>query len=576
MTAACRLAAITSCAPVSTAAFATRRRAVNCAEDCRSALSGARPTAKSASTPTRPWSPPSAMFSRALPRRARRAGSGYGFVPKGSHSLCRCIRAPRSAGSRPATAPSTTFSPIPSMPAPTLMANPVGRRCCDVECIGRPQKARPKTASLRVAGAHSRPSSGLHRLADLRGQPGSHRQKYPPRTAQSGRRREGRQRSAARPCRLRALRTPLANPLSRTPLLARLSLPRQDPGRGPRRLLPQRRRRPDRRGRRAGLHRRPRAGEARRHCRRRGAARGRSRDLAQAMAPRRRAGKLREWEERLSALEAAKAELSRREEARPRALSEDERRRLLALGADLAAVWHAATTTPRDRKELMRTLLEEIIVKVERDKATARLTLRWKGGALAEIDLALPRSRPATIRTDEDTIALVRRLAALYPDAVIAGILNRQGRTTVYGHRFEAGRVGSLRRHWNIPCFEPSAAHAEGEPLTIKKAAAVLAVAPSTLHRLLNAGIIPGEQLTPGAPWRIRLTHDVLARFNNDAGEGFMPMREAVKALGVSRQTVLQRVKRGELDAVHVMRGKQKGLRIKAVTRQPELFDRTT
>ena len=280
--------------------------------------------------------------------------------------------------------------------------------------------------------------------------------------------------------------------------------------------------------------------------------------------------------ERLRALEAAKAEFSRREEARPRALSQDERGRLLALGADLAAVWHAATTTPRDRKELLRTLLEEVIVKVERDKATARLTLRWKGGALAEIDLALPRSRPATIRTDEDTIALVRRLAALYPDAVIAGILNRQGRTTAYGHRFEAGRIGNLRRHWDIPCFEPSAAHAEGELLTIKKAAAVLGVAPSTLHRLLNAGIIPGEQLTPGAPWRIRLTHDIMARFNNDAGEGFMPMREAIKALGVSRQTVLQRVKRGELDAVHVMCAKQKGLRIKAVTRQPELFDRTT
>ena len=119
------------------------------------------------------------------------------------------------------------------------------------------------------------------------------------------------------------------------------------------------------------------------------------------------------------------------------------------------------------------------------------------------------------------------------------------------------------------PCFEPSAAHAEGELLTIKKAAAVLGLAPSTLHRLLNAGIIPGEQLTPGAPWRIRLTHDVMARFKNDAGEGFIPMREAMKALGVSRQTVLQRVKRGELDAVHVMRGKQKGLRIKAIDRNP-------
>ncbi len=283
----------------------------------------------------------------------------------------------------------------------------------------------------------------------------------------------------------------------------------------------------------------------------------------------------REWEERLSALEVAKAELSRRQERRPRALSLDERNRLLTLGPDLAAVWHAATTTPRDRKELLRALLEEVIVKVERDKAAARLTLRWKGGAFNEIDLALPHSRPATIRTDEDTIALVRRLAALYPDAVIAGILNRQGRTTAFGHRFEANRVGNLRRHWNIPCFEPSATAAEGEPLTIKKAADALAVAPSTLHRLLNAGIIPGEQPTPGAPWRIRLTKDVMARFNADAGEGFLPMREAMKALGVSRQTVWQRVKRGELDAVHVMRGKQKGLRIKVIDQQSDLFDRT-
>ena len=275
----------------------------------------------------------------------------------------------------------------------------------------------------------------------------------------------------------------------------------------------------------------------------------------------------------MSALEAAKAELARRESARPCVLSKDERNRLLALGADLTTVWHAETTTPRDRKELLRALIEEVIVKVERDKAAARLTLRWKGGALDEIDLALPRSRPATIRTNEDTIALVRRLAEFYPDTVIAGVLNRQGRTTAYGHQFEASRVGNLRRHWNIPCFESSAEKAEGELLTIKKAAAVLGVAPSTIHRLLNDGIIPGQQLTPGAPWRIRLTEDVMARFNSDVGESFMPMREAMKMLGVSRQTVLQRVKRGDLEAVHVMRGKQKGLRIKVIDLQSKLFD---
>jgi DNA invertase Pin-like site-specific DNA recombinase len=284
----------------------------------------------------------------------------------------------------------------------------------------------------------------------------------------------------------------------------------------------------------------------------------------------------REWEERLRALEVARTELERRERQQPRVISQAERDRLLALGPDLAVVWQAITTEPHDRKELLRTLVEEVIVKVERDKAAAHLTLRWKGGALDEIDLTLPRSRPATIRTDEDTIALVRRLAGHYPDSVIAGILNRQGRTTAYGHRFIAGRVGNLRRHWDIPCFESTADPPEGELMTIKKVAVALGVAPSTIHRLLNDGIIAGEQLTPGAPWRIRLTDDLMARFNGEAGDGFIAMREAMRALGVSRQTVLQRVKRGELEAVHVTRGKQKGLRIKVIARQSGLFDPTS
>ena len=284
----------------------------------------------------------------------------------------------------------------------------------------------------------------------------------------------------------------------------------------------------------------------------------------------------REWEESLSALESARGDLQRREKERPRVLSQAERDHLLALGPDLATVWHAATTTPRDRKELLRALIEEVIIKVERDTASAHLTLRWKGGALGEIELALPRSRPATIRTDEDTIALVRRLAVHHPDTVIAGILNRQGRKTARGHRFEGNRVCNLRQHWSIPCFVPEPTSGDGELLTIKAAAAALGVAPSTIHRLLNDGIIPGEQSTPGAPWRIRLTVDLKARFNGEAGDGFFAMREAMRTLGVSRQTVLQRVKRGELEAVHVTRGKQKGLRIKVIARQGKLFEQTS
>src|SRR5215475_11973676 len=59
---------------------------------------------------------------------------------------------------------------------------------------------------------------------------------------------------------------------------------------------------------------------------------------------------------------------------------------------------------------------------------------RQKGGALTELDVYLPHRKPQIVRTDEDTIALLCRLAAYYPDAVIAG--RRQGRETyIRGNR---------------------------------------------------------------------------------------------------------------------------------------------
>jgi hypothetical protein len=95
----------------------------------------------------------------------------------------------------------------------------------------------------------------------------------------------------------------------------------------------------------------------------------------------------------------------------------------------------------------------------------------------------------------------VRRLAAYYPDAVIAGIFNRQGRKTARGDRFTVNKVGNLRRYWKIPRFDAAGAPSDGELVTIKKAADILGVAASTVHRWLADGFIAGEQITPGAPW---------------------------------------------------------------------------
>ncbi len=282
-----------------------------------------------------------------------------------------------------------------------------------------------------------------------------------------------------------------------------------------------------------------------------------------------------EWEAKLAALADAEAELARREAARPLTLTDNERVALGALGVDIEQVWSAPTTTDRDRKELLRTLLEDVRVDVHRKDKRAELVLRWRGGATTELVVELRGARQPANRTDENTIDLLRRLAVHYPDATIAGILNRQGRRSATGQRFTASIVQSLRHHWKIPRHQPPADQPDGELVTVTEAAKVLGVAPSTVHRWLKDGFIAGEQLTPGAPWRIRMTEDLKARFVDDTPPGFLPMLEATHALGVTRQTVLQRIKRGELEAVHVRSGRRKGLRIKINRADPNLLDHT-
>jgi len=279
-----------------------------------------------------------------------------------------------------------------------------------------------------------------------------------------------------------------------------------------------------------------------------------------------------EWEQSLRQLEAARAELTRREQQRPRALRAEERAAIRLLGSDLKSVWSAPTTSDRDRKELLRALLEEVIIALQRDEFRAHLTMRWRGGAITQLEVPIPRFQPMGPRTDEDTIALLRRLAVLYPDDVIAGILNRQGRKTASGERFTAHQVGCLRRYRKIPRFQLPAEPPPGELATIRKAARILGLNTSTIHRWLADGFIAGEQITPGAPWQIRITDELRSRIVEQAPPGYLPMLEATIKLGVSRQTVLQRVKHGELEAVLVRQGRRKGLRIKVIDHQTSLF----
>jgi hypothetical protein len=58
--------------------------------------------------------------------------------------------------------------------------------------------------------------------------------------------------------------------------------------------------------------------------------------------------------------------------------------------------------------------------------------------------------------TDEDTVELVRRLAAHYDDTTIALILSRQHHRTGTGLPFTKSRVQSLRVSRGIPAHQPA------------------------------------------------------------------------------------------------------------------------
>ena len=237
-------------------------------------------------------------------------------------------------------------------------------------------------------------------------------------------------------------------------------------------------------------------------------------------------------------------------------------------------MFDAPTTTDRERKQLLRAILTDVVVTVDRaaEQHTAQLRVVWEGGQITEHTVALPRTGSHTRCTDQDTVALVRQLAERYPDKQIAAILARQRRLTGAGNPFTAHRVAGLRANHGIPAC-PVRPSDDGELVTIASAASELGVSTATVHRWLREGFIIGEQITPGAPWKIRLTDELRQRVREQAPDGWLPLADAAKALGVARQTVLHKVQRGELAVVYVHHGKRKGLRIQVKPDQTGLFE---
>jgi DNA invertase Pin-like site-specific DNA recombinase len=211
----------------------------------------------------------------------------------------------------------------------------------------------------------------------------------------------------------------------------------------------------------------------------------------------------RRWNDALQAVRRTEAEIASIVVATPPPLGERERQQLMRLGADLELAWSHPAATAATRKRIMRTALNEIVVRKE--GLLINMILHWKGGdhTALQVTLRLNAAGRHHWPAAEDTVALVRELARLMPDRQIARLLNRSGKSTGYGNGWTEQRVRGFRNHHDIAVYRDGEWAERGE-MTLDVAAQTIGVAKMTALRMIRRGDLKGRQACKGAPWVIK------------------------------------------------------------------------
>jgi excisionase family DNA binding protein len=261
------------------------------------------------------------------------------------------------------------------------------------------------------------------------------------------------------------------------------------------------------------------------------------------------------WEAKLAALAEAELALQAARSVKPPL---PERDRLLAIAADLPRLWHAPTTSHRDRKRLVRTLIADITLMPGPDEEHVVIGIRWHTGATQQITVR--RYGPG--RISAEALEIIQAKAATTTDAELAAELNAAGLRTGRGRAFDADAVHRARNANNIRA-PWSAGACDGE-LTIPELCQKLGVARSAIYDWIGAGKLDAHQ-TPARRWHIPWDEDVEARCRDmiaasvhlgrkhrthpAACPGEITVGDLAARLGITTTAVLGWIHAGKLDA---------------------------
>jgi len=196
-----------------------------------------------------------------------------------------------------------------------------------------------------------------------------------------------------------------------------------------------------------------------------------------------------DWNDALRALQTAHDDYERASAAAAATLTDGLKDRIRSLATDFPTVWSNPDTPQRDRKRMVRLLVDDVTLhKTDR----IHLHVRFRGGQATSLSVAIPPKAWQVRQTHPDTLAALDRLLATCTDAETAQALNAAGHRSGEGKPFTARIVLEARRSNNLPSHADRL-RANGL-LTNTEIAARLGVHPSTIKSWTKAGILNSHQ----------------------------------------------------------------------------------
>ena len=192
-----------------------------------------------------------------------------------------------------------------------------------------------------------------------------------------------------------------------------------------------------------------------------------------------------EWNGKLRILTEVQQEYERQREQDRQVLSEEQRAAILALAHDFPALWRDPKTPDRERKRMIRLLLEDVTL-IRGEHITVHI--RFKGGATKTLTLPLPRKSWQQWKTSPDVVEEINRLLDQHTYRQIAASLNegtmRSGQGKVFTSRIVAG---IQRRHRLMPRYDRLR---NAGMLTVEEIAAALGICPQRVTIWARHGLI--------------------------------------------------------------------------------------